>query len=564
MNCSPEKCSSFLNHELDPIALAQFEDHLEHCSQCRNDLLSASGGDAFESEVRQRLHHSREIPAWTEVSRHPLSQALAASAAFNPNRASPDAHLPDATWAAELATLHPSDDPESLGRIGTFEAKAILGRGGMGTVYKAIDPALGRTVAIKVLRPDLASIGSARQRFSLEAKAMASIAHPHVVPIYAVDEHRGLPYLAMEYVPGGTLESRLQAQGPLELLSILRIAQQIASALQAAHECGLVHRDIKPANILLDRGVDRVRVADFGLVRVSDDASMTRSGVIAGTPQYMAPEQVRGEACDGRSDLFSLGCVIYALLVGHPPFRADTPYAAMQRIVHDTPRPIPSQRADAPHWLVAFVDRLLAKQPHHRFDSAAQVSQLLEAELVHLQNPMHAPIPERSWLSASSNQATMKPAPTAAAPARNLATGWGAAMLASSVVLAAIGTANRIPLRSWIDGKNQTPSSQSGLAPANQPMASNPNSIDPLNASPANTASAANTDSGATASTSLQPTLRDSSTLWSNDGFDAFKQHMILESNEGDPPPLPSIDPWWIDAERLRSQLQHSEHRDDW
>jgi serine/threonine protein kinase len=560
MNCSPEKCSSFLNNELDPITLSQFEDHLEHCSQCRNELLSASGGDAFESEVRQRLQHSREIPAWTDVSRHPLSPAHAVNSAFSPSRASPDANLPDATWAAELATLHPSDDPESLGRIGTFEAKAILGRGGMGTVYKAIDPALGRTVAIKVLRPDLASIGSARHRFSLEAKAMASIAHPHVVPIYAVDEHRGLPYLAMEYVPGGTLESRLQSQGPLELLSILRIAQQIASALQAAHECGLVHRDIKPANILLDRGVDRVRVADFGLVRVSDDASMTRSGVIAGTPQYMAPEQVRGEACDGRSDLFSLGCVIYALLVGHPPFRADTPYAAMQRIVHDTPRPIPSQRTDAPHWLAAFVDRLLAKQPHHRFASAAQVSQLLEAELVHLQNPMHSPIPERLWLAAPSTHVPLKQAHIPAAPARIPTIGWVAVTLVSSVLLAAIGTAILLPLRSSIDGKNQSGNLQSGLAPVTQPISSNPNSIDPHNASAANTTSGATTPT-----TSLPSTLRDTSPLWSNDGFDAFKQRMMLESlHQRDASPLPSIDPWWVETERLRSTMQHSERRDDW
>jgi serine/threonine-protein kinase len=195
----------------------------------------------------------------------------------------------------------------------------------------------------------------------------------------------------------------LKNEGPLSIVSVLRIAQQIASALSAAHDCGLVHRDIKPANILLDRGVDRVRVADFGLVRVSDDASMTRSGVIAGTPQYMSPEQVKGEAFDQRSDLFALGGVMYALLVGHPPFRAESPYAAMQRIVHDTPRPIRQSRSDVPTWLEQLIDKLLAKNPDHRFATASEVSKALEDELAFLQNPSSSVAPHRDWLSDSTS-----------------------------------------------------------------------------------------------------------------------------------------------------------------
>ena len=445
MKCSPETSHRFLRNALSSAEEAQFEQHLEACESCRDALLVASGGIELESDVRRRLECSKELPAW--------SQAIGDSrmeSAMSSRVATDDDRFPEASLAAELASLSPSDDPSSLGRIGLFEAKAILGRGGMGTVYKALDPALGRTVAIKILRPDLASIGSARHRFRLEAKAMASIAHPHVVPIYAVDDHRGLPYLAMEYVAGGTLESRLQNQGPFEILSVMRIVQQIASALQAAHECGLVHRDIKPANILLDRGVDRVRVTDFGLVRVSDDASMTRSGLIAGTPQYMAPEQVRGDACDRRSDLFSLGCVMYALLVGHPPFRANSPYAAMQRIVHDAPRPIGALRSDVPAWLIALIDRLLAKRPEHRFDSAGMVAEILESELAAIQNPEQIVAPKREWMrdwkaNENASSATDSPVRGRALASREWLTAWQTWAAACGILVAMLGAVSVSP-----------------------------------------------------------------------------------------------------------------------
>jgi serine/threonine protein kinase len=436
MTCSQETRQRFLSQSLSGHEETQFELHLETCHACREDLFENSGGVQLENAIRSRLECSKELPIWNS------EQAEAIQDRF-----------PEASMAAELASLSPSDDPSSLGRIGLFEAKAILGRGGMGTVYKALDPTLGRTVAIKILRPDLASIGTARHRFRLEAKAMASIAHPHVVPIYAVDDHRGLPYMAMEYVAGGTLDSLLRVQGPFEVLSVIRIAQQIASALHAAHECGLVHRDIKPANILLDRGVDRVRVTDFGLVRVSDDASMTRSGLIAGTPQYMAPEQIRGENCDKRSDLFSLGCVLYALLVGHPPFRAKSPYAAMQRIVHDTPRPISTFRSDVPTWLIALIDRLIAKLPEQRFESAGMLADILESELVAIQNPQQQNAPKRPWLvnqpKPGSDSATMPPS---VQPIQNRVPSWISAW--QTWVIAYCLTALAIGLVAWYKGSS--------------------------------------------------------------------------------------------------------------
>jgi serine/threonine-protein kinase len=268
----------------------------------------------------------------------------------------------------------------------------------MGVVLKAFDRSLNRHVAIKVLSPFLAGAAAARLRFAREARAMAALSHEHVAPIYAVDEHRGLPYFAMEYVPGGTLSARLAAEGPLEVVAAVRIAMQTALALAAAHDSGLVHRDIKPANILLDRGVERVRVADFGLARAASEATETASGMLAGTPQYMSPEQIHRDACDARSDLFSLGSVMYAMCTGHAPFRAESVFAVLQRIVHDEPRPVRDANPNVPAWLEAFIERLMAKDRDERFQSAAEVAELLARELAHLQDPRRHPAPPRPWL----------------------------------------------------------------------------------------------------------------------------------------------------------------------
>src|SRR5262249_54877775 len=229
---------------------------------------------------------------------------------------------------------------DALGRIGHYHVLAVNGRGGMGMVLKAFDKELQRVVAIKVMAPHLAATGMARKRFRREAQAAAAVRDEHVIDIHAVEEVNGLPYLVMEYVSGISLQDRLDQSGPLELKEILRIGMQTASGLAKAHAQGLIHRDIKPSNILLENGVQRVKITDFGLARAVDDASLTQSGVIAGTPQYMAPEQARGEAVDQRADLFSLGSVLYAMCTGRPPFRASSWMAVLKRVCDDTPRPV--------------------------------------------------------------------------------------------------------------------------------------------------------------------------------------------------------------------------------
>jgi hypothetical protein len=286
---------------------------------------------------------------------------------------------------SSLDFLAPSQIPGSLGRLSHFEVLEVVGRGGMGVVLKAFDQALQRVVAIKLLASQLATSATARRRFVREAQAAAAVRNEHVIDIHAVEGAGERPYLVMEYISGVSLQQRLDQTGPLAVKEILRIGLQAAAGLAAAHAQGLVHRDIKPANILLENGVERVKITDFGLARAVDDANLTQSGVVAGTPQYMAPEQARGEAVDPRADLFSLGSVLYALCTGRAPFRASGTMAVLKRVCEDAPRPIREINPEIPEGLVEIIARLHAKDPADRVQSAAEVAALLSAHLAHLQ-----------------------------------------------------------------------------------------------------------------------------------------------------------------------------------
>ncbi len=291
-----------------------------------------------------------------------------------------------------LGQLDPSEIPDHLGRIGPYEILDWIGRGGMGIVFKGFDSSLNRFVAIKILAPQWAADPGARRRFTREARSAAAISHPHVVTIHAVGEWKGRPYLVMEYIPGSTLEERLEEGGPPPLAEILTIAIQVASGLAAAHAQGLIHRDVKPANILLEGNLTRVRLVDFGLARARDDAQLTQQGTLAGTPRYMAPEQARGETLDSRSDLFSLGGVIHALCTGEPPFRGNSIPEVLRRVCDESP---PSPRRinpEVPEWLVAIIGRLLAKRPDQRFDTATEVAERLERHLARLRDPSLPPV----------------------------------------------------------------------------------------------------------------------------------------------------------------------------
>ncbi|MCA9202861.1 MAG: serine/threonine protein kinase, partial [Planctomycetales bacterium] len=272
--------------------------------------------------------------------------------------------------------LDPPSHPEMLGRLGRYEIERLVGSGGMGIVFRAHDTELNRPVAIKMLAPYLASSGSARKRFAREARSAAGIIDDHVVPIHNVESEADPPYLVMQYVAGGSLQEKLDRCGPLSVTEIVRIGLQAAKGLAAAHAQGLIHRDVKPSNILLDEGVERALLTDFGLARTEGDACLTRSGFQPGTPHYMSPEQVRGESIDGRSDLFGLGCVLYALCTGRPPFRAESGYAVLRRITDDTPRSIREINENIPEWLEQIVMKLLSKSHHEHIGSKEEAAGL--------------------------------------------------------------------------------------------------------------------------------------------------------------------------------------------
>ncbi len=308
-----------------------------------------------------------------------------------------------------LDFLEPCDTPGRLGRLRGYEILDVIGRGGMGVVLRAMDIKLNRVVAIKVLAPELASHPQARKRFSREAQAAAAVSHDHVVTIHAVDDDERVPFIVMECIVGQSLQQKIDRVGALGLKEILRIGMQIASGLAAAHKQGLVHRDIKPANILLENGIERVKITDFGLARASDDVGITMSGQIAGTPQYMSPEQAMGQPVDQRSDLFSLGSVLYTMCTGRPAFRADSAVAVLRRVCDDTPRPINEVNAEIPAWLITIVERLISKAAADRFQTAEEVAELLSQCLAHLQQPATMQLPASvTAMVANSASASQK------------------------------------------------------------------------------------------------------------------------------------------------------------
>lgn len=338
--------------------------------------------------------------------------------------------------APDLSFLGPPAAAGTLGTLGPYQIEQLLGRGGFGLVFRAFDPKLRRPVAVKVLDPRLAATSPPRKRFLREARSAAAVRHENVVQVYAVED-TPLPYLVMEFVDGPTLQDKLDRTGPLELPELLHLGRQMAAGLAAAHEKGLIHRDVKPGNILIEAGPDpRVKLTDFGLARAADDASLTRSGVIAGTPMYMAPEQARGEPLDHRSDLFSLGSVLYQMACGRPPFRAASTLAVLKRVAEEDPRPVREVLADVPAWLAAVIAKLHAKRPEDRFQSAREVADLFARSLAALRDSDRVEPPPDPGPGSSAGP---RPVPAAAAreavPRRRRA----AVILGTLALLAGVG-----------------------------------------------------------------------------------------------------------------------------
>jgi serine/threonine protein kinase len=292
----------------------------------------------------------------------------------------PDSDLIPAT--ERNASVAPASSLGSLkrgDRLDKYLILDILGRGGMGVVFKAKDTILDRTVAIKILGPLLADSLPARKRFIREGQSAAAVKHPHIVTIYGVEEHQSSPYLVLEYIEGGNLEELVARSAPLPVEDVVNLGLQVAEGLAAAHQRGLIHRDIKPANILLEKETGRVAIADFGLARAADDATISRQGEVCGTPGFMAPEQVTGGAVGPRADLFSLGSVLYYMCTGTLPFEAPLSMAVLHRVCEDDPRPIHEINKDVPDWLVELIDGLLAKDPDQRIQTAVEIIEIFRS-----------------------------------------------------------------------------------------------------------------------------------------------------------------------------------------
>ncbi|MDX1927345.1 MAG: serine/threonine-protein kinase [Pirellulaceae bacterium] len=368
-----DKCPSVeqLADCLDPVAdaAAEVTIHLEKCETCRQTLSFLAGGPQWWEAAESFL--SAESTSELSASESRVTQRVCALTGSNIPGQQDQLTEQEAQQLKQL--LAPPSHPELMGRINRYELEQLVGRGGMGLVFRAYDTELNRTVAVKILALHLIAIGSARERFIREARAVASLSHPHIVPMYDVVTDGEVPALVMQFIAGETLQHRISRRGALPVEDVLQIGIQLADALALAHSHGLVHRDIKPGNVLLEADGSRALLSDFGLVRALDDATLTHSGLLAGTPDYMSPEQARGHSVDARSDLFSLGSVLYTMLVGHPPFRAPEPMAVLNRICHERHRSACAAEPRVPIEVSQLIDRLLTKDTKHRIASAEMV-----------------------------------------------------------------------------------------------------------------------------------------------------------------------------------------------
>ena len=395
MKCPSEWVTAAAEDRLPQQHLETLAKHLSICPKCCRRLDEQTAPAAWWSDASRFLDES--------VLADPLGDASDSSSC--------DSRLFDdddpINQLRSLGAIESASHPEMLGQLGRYTIEREIGSGGMGVVVKAHDSELNRVVAIKVLAPHLARSGTAKQRFIREGRAAAAVVHENVVAIHEVNTVAALPYLVMRYVDGISLQRHVDLYGPLSVFDALRIASQTANGLAAAHRQGIIHRDVKPANILVNHSCSRTWISDFGLARAVDDASLTRTGFIAGTPHYMSPEQARGGDVGPQSDLFSLGAVMYFMFTGRPPWRAERSLAVLHRIVSHPHRPLWKSNAQIPDGISDLVDRMLSKNVDDRPVSATDVQVELEKALSELQNPESHPVlattqrisPKPAWWS---------------------------------------------------------------------------------------------------------------------------------------------------------------------
>jgi Leucine-rich repeat (LRR) protein len=378
---SAEQLESILRGQAPPETVESFVAHLEHCEHC-SAAVEKSLADNTLLEAIQLQATVPNAPAGYVLAliqrlvRLPVDESVGETGGRTTAGG-----LPPSPAALLSDFLSPPQAADELGRLGQYRVLKLLGKGGMGVVFQAEDARLKRMVALKVIRPEVAGTSGNRERFLREAQAAAKLEHENIVTIYQVDEANGVSFLAMQWLKGMTLEDHLRQGSALSAPQIVRLGKQIAGGLAAAHDAGLVHRDIKPANLWIEpAGGGRIKILDFGLARVeSSDVGLTQSGTIVGTPSYMSPEQGRSEKASPRSDLFSLGVVLYLMCTRQLPFRGENTMALLTALAVDEPAPAGQLNPALPPRLAELVMQLLAKHPDRRPASAHEVAERLEA-----------------------------------------------------------------------------------------------------------------------------------------------------------------------------------------
>jgi hypothetical protein len=308
----------------------------------------------------------------------------------------PQAPRVDATTSLPAGAARPTRPGNERQMLGRYQIERELGRGAMGVVYLGRDPKIGRRVAIKTMALSHEFAGDelveARERFFREAETAGRLQHPDIVTIFDAGEERELAYIAMEYLKGDNLQAYTQASKLLPVASVLQVVARVAEALNYAHSQGVVHRDIKPGNVVVDLAADMVKVTDFGIARVADSAR-TRTGMVLGTPSYMSPEQLAGRRVDGRSDLYSLGVMLFQLLTGRLPHRSESMAELMQQIANQPAPDVRTVRPDLPEALARVVALVLEKRPEARYTGGQQLAADLRAVASQLQAGSVQPVP---------------------------------------------------------------------------------------------------------------------------------------------------------------------------
>ena len=332
-----------------------------HCIRCGSKLVSVNEADTFAGISIPPL------PPSDAPTLPPLPRPIPPSSLNSITTAGP--------WGVGVAPATAADSVDFGPR---YRIERMLGQGGMGAVYKAYDKELDRTVALKLVRPDLAAEPQAMARFKQELLLASRISHKNVLRIHDLGEAAGVKFISMAYVHGQDLHGLLQ-KGRLTLEQALAIIRQLCGALDAAHAEGVVHRDLKPQNVLLDEQLN-VFVTDFGLAKsLGADTRMTMSGQTLGTPRYMAPEQVEGRNVDHRADLYALGLILYEMVTGEVPFHADTPLQLMYKRVHEAPRSPLEFNPDLPPWLAQIIMKAIDRDPDRRYQSAGEIMDDIDA-----------------------------------------------------------------------------------------------------------------------------------------------------------------------------------------